>query len=548
MLLIGPLFAACLVLRFLTAQGVMPPPTARDPSPLTPNAFILPPLHSQPTLSARPKGRPRHTLIAAIETERDVDSALQLLAQDDQPAAIDDAAVAASANRRVSNEYTLPVSTRLPMPRSRLASVLERLEELVPPSQSPMRFRNRVKGVLKTAANRAQRRRTLRETRRRKRHQVNGNGEGPSAQEIPSPPRGFQVDESAGPSAEAESAKANNHGRLEGSSRRVALRPWRPVPRSGHIPPDGEKVVKAKKGFVEVEREVSWIPAEEREKIAEMRRQLSADLAALPPWPELVGDIRLLRYLRKCNGESEAAVRLYQSTIVWRRENDVDRIREDIVQNRLTIQDIVNGRVQFLMLDEANMTAAPNGQLFNATQDDLIRSGKRILDFLPIELAYGFSEETGEMVQYLSAGRWNTRGIGSAWMEGRINREEFLRFWVYIAEVISIEADRLSRRQRRLTRVHEIVDVSGCSVGQVSKSFFKLLKPWVQFVQSHYPETNRDILFCRTPFIFSFLWSVSEATPATHSLTHHKTETISPSLPVCTDCTHMCVVSASGPW
>jgi hypothetical protein len=57
-------------------------------------------------------------------------------------------------------------------------------------------------------------------------------------------------------------------------------------------------------------------------------------LAAAAQFKELVGDRRLLRFLRGHKHDVDKAAEKYAKMLEWRAENGVDKIREDIRLNK----------------------------------------------------------------------------------------------------------------------------------------------------------------------------------------------------------------------
>ena len=70
--------------------------------------------------------------------------------------------------------------------------------------------------------------------------------------------------------------------------------------------------------------------AEEDKQLRLMREQLSDDLSAMPQYPDVVGDRRLLRFLRARALDLDKAVLLYRRFLEFRREHQVDAIHERI--------------------------------------------------------------------------------------------------------------------------------------------------------------------------------------------------------------------------
>ena len=75
-----------------------------------------------------------------------------------------------------------------------------------------------------------------------------------------------------------------------------------------------------------------WI-AEEREALLALREAVADELAQSPRFPEVVGDRRLLRFLRGHQMSVPVAAEKVRSMLRWRRESGVDEIRRDIMEN-----------------------------------------------------------------------------------------------------------------------------------------------------------------------------------------------------------------------
>ena len=73
-----------------------------------------------------------------------------------------------------------------------------------------------------------------------------------------------------------------------------------------------------------------WIESE-RLALEDMRNRCSAQLALQTPFPEVVGDRRLLRFLRGRQGNVKEATDQYLGHLKFRRERGVDEFRQNIV-------------------------------------------------------------------------------------------------------------------------------------------------------------------------------------------------------------------------
>lgn len=70
--------------------------------------------------------------------------------------------------------------------------------------------------------------------------------------------------------------------------------------------------------------------AKERERLAEFKRLLGSKLTTRPQYPDVVGDRRLVRFLRGVD-DIQVALAKYSKFLEWRDANGVDEIRNDIL-------------------------------------------------------------------------------------------------------------------------------------------------------------------------------------------------------------------------
>jgi hypothetical protein len=65
--------------------------------------------------------------------------------------------------------------------------------------------------------------------------------------------------------------------------------------------------------------------------LAEMKRRVKDEVSKVPQFPEVVGDRRLIRFLRGRQNNVDEATKMYKAFLRWRKENHVDDIRNDIL-------------------------------------------------------------------------------------------------------------------------------------------------------------------------------------------------------------------------
>lgn len=73
--------------------------------------------------------------------------------------------------------------------------------------------------------------------------------------------------------------------------------------------------------------------AEEHRLLAVLKDRLKEELAASPQYPEVVGERKLVRFLRGHNHDVDKVYGLIKTFLQWRIDNNVNEIRTNIVQN-----------------------------------------------------------------------------------------------------------------------------------------------------------------------------------------------------------------------
>ena len=102
-----------------------------------------------------------------------------------------------------------------------------------------------------------------------------------------------------------------------------------------------------------------WTPAD-YEGLATMRAELAAELAQQPPYPEVVGDGRLLRFLRGEGMDVKVAIDKFREMLNWRRNEGINKIRDRIVSDDGGCRDPMNFPNGKLCLSTAFQILADN--------------------------------------------------------------------------------------------------------------------------------------------------------------------------------------------
>ena len=224
--------------------------------------------------------------------------------------------------------------------------------------------------------------------------------------------------------------------------------------------------------------------------LRQMKKLLESDLKPVYEdnlhidFPDVYGDLRLLRFLRKDKPRDIlSSVERYRSFLRFRKENNVD----EVIRKRLKI-----GR------NDQNM--------FNPRGLDQVSA------CFPISFdgLTGLSNGTTPTVT-LFIGRFETTSLSSLIQspDSSVSLQTFLEYWTFVYEAIHLQLYHASLDSGEMAFLDEICDLSGLSLRQFGPYFVKnILKPWLDLTQSNYPETTRKILVKNAPPIVGFAWNL----------------------------------------
>ena len=198
-------------------------------------------------------------------------------------------------------------------------------------------------------------------------------------------------------------------------------------------------------------------------------------------FPDVYGDLRLLRFLRKQPEENPLAASLsYRRFLQWRQHNNIDAIRAIVEEN------------PFQVPPELEVVA----------------------DYLPCNFdTKDTPYEEGDSAAMISlyVGKWRTTQITNLIQreEEDFSLDDFLNYWTYKLESLHRTLYEESVKQKKMVFVDSISVLRGFSLQQVSPAFInKVLRPWIMHLQSHYPETAKRINIVNPPKVLSLLWKL----------------------------------------
>ena len=207
-----------------------------------------------------------------------------------------------------------------------------------------------------------------------------------------------------------------------------------------------------------------------------VQSQHGSHIHVVKAFPDVYGDLRLLRFLRKDKVQNPAsAASRYRSFIKWRMENDVDVVRFHV----------------------ETQSFSPPSQL------DIMN------DLLPCNFNVNEGGDADTVVALLHVGRWDTAAISKLIQEKKLSVSCFLLYWTHIFESINRKLHDEMMSREKMVYVDEICDLDQMSMRQFSPAFVSnVLKPWLKLTQGNYPETTKRIVFLNPPKIISIIWNI----------------------------------------
>jgi hypothetical protein len=203
--------------------------------------------------------------------------------------------------------------------------------------------------------------------------------------------------------------------------------------------------------------------------LKELKQVLKHELETTPSqYPEVIGDVRLLRFLKGFQYNVQEVAEVIRTSLQWRVENKVDEIRNHIVDGNLSIEDIPNWAVlsQYWRL-----------QMFRS------------------------QDREGNPIVYDPLGSLKVHDLLD-----QVSKEDILLTFTYLMEYRMLLLDRMSRQARRLVFVYEIKDIAG--LGSHVRHAMDVVKAIGHLTASNYVETVRRVSVINTPFVFKALYGL----------------------------------------
>lgn len=222
-------------------------------------------------------------------------------------------------------------------------------------------------------------------------------------------------------------------------------------------------------------------------------------------YPDVYGDLRLLRFLRKSKvRDVRSSAERYRSFLEWRRENDVDGIRAMVEDD--------NGEGK----GKSSSSFAPADGRLQAVAEYFPMNFDRVVGSTSNSGDGGGGGGDNESMianrpAILYVGSFDSLGISEkiASAQSEMSLDDFLDYWIYLYESIHFHLYRQSIQSGEMMFLDEVCDLSGLSIQQFGPYFVtKVMKPWLRMTQTNYPETTRRIYILNPPAIINLAWKL----------------------------------------
>lgn len=207
-------------------------------------------------------------------------------------------------------------------------------------------------------------------------------------------------------------------------------------------------------------------------KLEPLKAKLQPVLEAAPPFPEVVGDVRLLRFLIACKGDVTQAAQKFEAMLLWRRRLGVDKIRQQIVAGDLK----------------------PCDHPLYST----------VMKYWRVQLFQDTDCEGNPVI-------WDTVGsFDGAALLTELTEQQVVEFHLFLLEWKMLLLERLSRATGRLAQAYEVKDMNGVGLGLLRPCNLSLFKAIADATTGNYVESTRRVSILNAGWFFGQLWKAVE--------------------------------------
>lgn len=185
---------------------------------------------------------------------------------------------------------------------------------------------------------------------------------------------------------------------------------------------------------------------------------------------QVVGDVRILRYVRACENDINAAADAFKSFLQWRMVERVDAIRQELFENNWSYKD-------------------------SPGYPRMVK-----------HLCVNFNHKTDRFGNLVILERIGVSSLKTLCAD--LEESEFLRQYMYMMERASMELDRLSREQGKLVKITNVKDLSDMGSELLYKKGLNYTIAVAKMLQQYYPESMAAVFVINIPRIFNAAFKV----------------------------------------
>ncbi|TYZ68315.1 hypothetical protein PybrP1_006756 [[Pythium] brassicae (nom. inval.)] len=213
-------------------------------------------------------------------------------------------------------------------------------------------------------------------------------------------------------------------------------------------------------------------PELEADNLRALRLSLDEELKAeiYAGFQELVGDVRLLRFLRGHKMNVSVAATKFREMLAMRQQLHLNEIRTAIVEKNLS--------------------------------PDEFPYFQKIIPHLPFLQAYDLGGVRNDLVFYFEM----TGYADLTSLAEHVSDDEWQTFFLYDLEYRALRLDQLSRAREQLVQSVFVRDLTGFSLARVQPRMLARLQHTIGIATRGYPEMMFETLLLRTPWVFHKLW------------------------------------------
>jgi hypothetical protein len=245
--------------------------------------------------------------------------------------------------------------------------------------------------------------------------------------------------------------------------------------------------------------------------IAEMRSQCAEELKNQPPYPEVIGDRRMLRFIKGHPESLDKAIEMFKNFLLWRKEYEVNVMRENILKDMdhptkfpgadNILRMIPTISIAFNAMDKSGAPICVDQYDFNPTE---ILANIELDDYIVFAT---YSLEYKSMILDQMAEKKER-----AWLENlsEADREKALDPYdtEIMGEAVSQDSDEVGGGWGYQFTCYTCVirDMGAVGWKHLGEDGRRIIKAVIALASDNYPELLRKCIMINVPWLFNSTW------------------------------------------